>query len=166
MSRSAWYALAFVPAVALAAEAGLKPRNAATGGMADMACGRMLEKRSAIPSKGEQLFNAAADALDAHAQWVGVRDKSTKNEREALMKLAKDNREAGDRLRKLSEQFTKGARDIGTVSHDTTSPLMTKALDADTRYSRTARELAQLLLQDADETDQRIQKMRQGSGGN
>ena len=166
MSRSVWYALALTPLVALAAEAGLKPRTAAAGGMVDMACGKMIEKRSAIPAKGEQLFNAASDALDAHAQWVGTRDKNAKKENDELTKLAKENREAGERLRKLSDQLTKGARDIGTVPHDTTSPLMAKALDADTRYARTARELAQLLIQDADETEQRIQKMRQGSGGN
>jgi hypothetical protein len=166
MSRSVWYALALSPLVALAAESGLKPRTVATGGMVDMACGRMLEKRSAIPSKGEQLFAAAADSLDAHAQWVGTRDKAAKNENETLMKLAKENREASERMRKLSEKLTKNARDLGTTPHDPSSPLMTKALDADARYARTARELAQLLNQDADETEQRIQKMRQGSGGN
>jgi hypothetical protein len=166
MSRSVWYALALCPIVALAAEAGLNKPRAAAGGNVDMACGRLLEKRSAIPAKGEQLYVAAADSLDAHSQWVGTRDKAAKGEHETLAKLAKENREASERLRKLSDQLTRGARDVGTVAHDMTSPLMAKVLDADTRYARTARELAQLLIQDADETDQRVQKMRQGSGGN
>ncbi|MFM2153966.1 MAG: hypothetical protein RL199_2401 [Pseudomonadota bacterium] len=166
MSRSVWYALALTPLVAVAAEAGLKPRTAAAGGQVDMNCGRMLEKHSAIPAKAEQLFAAAADALDAHAQWVGTRDKGGKKENETLMKLAKDDREAMERMRKLTEQLTKGARDIGSVPHDTSSPLMAKALDADARYARTARELAQILNQDADDTEQRIGKLRQGSGGN
>jgi len=163
MSRSVWYALALSPIVALAAEAGMKP---GTGATVDMNCSRTLEKRSAIPAKIDQLFAATADDLDAHAQWIGQKDKTAKSEYEALSKVAHEHRESTEMMSKLSDTMTKTARTFGASPHDINSPLMAKALDADARYARTERELAQLLLQDAEETEQRIQKMRTGSGGN
>jgi hypothetical protein len=173
MFRTSFALLALVPALALAQTPASPPPGTTAPGqqrmggmeMPAMDCGRMLQRRSALPIKLEQLMVAAADAYDAHAQWVGKKDKAAEAEQDLLRKVAKADREIAEKSRNLSNTMAKG-RDLGMTPHDTRSPAYARVLEEEAKVIRAQRELAQALMQDADERDQNLQRMRQGAGGN
>jgi hypothetical protein len=168
MHRSLVAFVSLVPALAFAQpQAPAKP-GSVVGGTAnggDLSCGRMLERRSVLPIKLEQLLSATADSYDAHAKWVGTKDKAARAESDLLNDLAKNDRELAEKFRRHSNMMSKG-RDLGMTPHDMTSPFAARSMEADARMVRAQREFAQALMQDADELEARLRRMKEGSGGN
>jgi protein subunit release factor A len=171
MSRSLALVLVLVPLVAVAGPAG-KTKTAAAAGTApmhdmggEMTCGQMLEKTSALPAKMAEVMTAASNMFDAHAKWIGSKDKAAKTESETMEKLAKDHREMAERFQKMSAAMLK-AKDMPMATHDMKSPMMAQVMESEEKLAKVEHEMAALMTQHANDADAHIAKMRQGSGGN
>lgn len=165
--------LALCPALAFAGEGrnqgkdGTRVAQAGTtapGGVPE-ARSRVLQKRAVLPTKMVEVMTAAADTSEAFARWIGTTPEAAKKEHEFLIKTAKEQREIAEKFQKLSETMLKG-RDVPNVTYPMGAPAMSKALSEELRFAKAERELAQMLIQDAAEAEQRVQTMRQGAGGN
>lgn len=128
--------------------------------MAEKTCGQWMSEKAELPSKMGELMGAVAEGTEAHAKWVGTsKDKAARAESAMMMKMAKDQRTMATMSTKMAEQMMK-AKDMASVPHDM-SKMDPKVTEIMTRMAKLDREMAALLMKDAEQIEARLTQMSQ-----
>jgi hypothetical protein len=131
----------------------------------NMTCGQMMASKSVLPAKMAELMTAVADSMEGHAKWAGMgKDKASKGEQQAMMKLVKSHRELAASYTKLAAEMQKG-KDLPPAAHDMKAMDMGKMGEMTTRQVKAEREMAQLINKDADETEAMMKAMMAAPSG-
>ena len=140
-----------------------KMAGATTEPGSQMTCGQMMASKAVMPQKMSELLTNVADNLEAHAKWVGTKDKAAKAENDQLIKVAKEHRAIAASMKKTAETMQKG-KDLAQAPHDmkTMDPKMAEGM---TRQIALEREMASLLQKDADDAEKHLSSMKTTAGG-
>ena len=127
-----------------------------------MSCGQMMEAKSALPAKMSEMLTSVADGLEMHAKWASS-TKPGKAEHDTLMKLSKDHRQMAASMKKTSEEMVK-AKTLASVQHDMTKmdPKMGEVMGKQIALER---EMASMMMKDADESEKMMQAMAKNPSG-
>ncbi len=138
-----------------------KGAPAADGNMKTEDCAAMMRSLVPLPAKFAELMTAVADDMDGHAAWVGSsKDKTAKAEAAAMKKLGKDHREVATQMKKIVADMEAGGK-LAPAPHDMTKadPKMGERL---MKQASLEREMAALMIKNADETDRMLKEMAKG----
>ncbi len=139
------------------------PAAAAAAMPEHMTCGQMMAAESAMPAKMNELMTAIADGMEMHAKWSGTANKVAKGEHDAMMKIAKDHRQMGAMMKSTSEEMMK-QKNLASAPHDMKAmdPKMGETM---TKQVTLEREMATMMMKDADETEKAVQMMAKAPNG-
>lgn len=145
-----------------AAPAAAAPTTATEPG-SNMTCGQWAASKAPLPAKLGELMTAIADNLEFHAKWTGTKDKAAKAEHDMLMKMAKDHRAIGKMSTDISNGMTK-AKDMAQATHDPKTMDGAKMAEMQLKQIKLQREMAQMMMKDADEAEKMLSSMKAGAG--
>ncbi|HLG19662.1 MAG TPA: hypothetical protein VI895_07600 [Bdellovibrionota bacterium] len=125
-------------------------------------CGEMIQSLIPLPTKFEELMTAVADGFEMHANWMATStDKNAKAEGSHLKKLAADHRKVANQMSRIINDMEKSAK-MKPAPHDmsTADP---KAGEVMMKRAKLEREMAALMIQDAEKTEKMIATMNERS---
>ncbi|MGQ0506009.1 MAG: hypothetical protein ACT4TC_11905 [Myxococcaceae bacterium] len=130
----------------------------------EITCGQWMASKAPLPAKLGELMASIADNMDSHAKWTSAsKDKNAKKEVEIVSKVAKTHRDLGTNYTRLSEEMTKH-KDLPAVQHDPKAMDMAKMTEGMTKQIKLQREMAQMIIKDADEAEAHLNQMKAHGG--
>lgn len=124
-------------------------------------CAAMVRGLIPLPTKFGELMTTVADGMDGHAAWVGAsKDKAAKAEAASMKKLGKDHRDVATLMKKIVADMEAGGK-LSPAPHDMSKadPKMGEGM---MKQAALEREMAALMIKNADETDKMLKEMAKG----
>jgi hypothetical protein len=126
-------------------------------------CGAMIKGMVPLPTKFAELMTAVADTQAQHASWVGMgKDPASQAEATAMRKLAEDHRTMATDAKKVATDM-EAASTMRPAPHDRAKMDQKAMTEAMSRQIRLEREMASLMMKDADETERRLTEMNKAT---
>ena len=107
-------------------------------------CGKGLADHSALPALMADVTDAVAEILELHLQSLDPEDAGARPEFDAYVRVAREHRDAAERLRQIGEHMT-GYRDLPMGEHDMDVLMHPRNAEAFERFVALERELNALL---------------------
>src|SRR5512141_2995152 len=111
-------------------------------------CGKGLAENSLLPEKFGELTVAMAENLEAHMRALDMGDPASRQEYEAYVRLANEQRETAALLLATANEMA-GARDLPMGPHDFSVMSGPQVLEAFEKFVKVKQELFALLQQTA-----------------
>jgi hypothetical protein len=113
--------------------------------VADQAsCGHCLAANAVLPAKLGELTAALAEVLDTHTKALDLDDENARQERDAYLQLADEQRQTAAQLLATSEEMA-GYRDLPVARHDPTVMASAEVADTFEKFVNVEHELLALL---------------------
>lgn len=122
-------------------------------------CGEKVKSMIPLPTKFEELMTAVSDNFSAHAETMSKStDKGAREEAKAFRKLANEHRAVANQMKKIIKSM-EAAGKLSAVPHDMSKP-DPKSGDAMLNQAKLEREMAALMIKNADETEKQVATMK------
>jgi NDP-sugar pyrophosphorylase family protein len=131
-----------------------------TSGMVN--CGEKMKALIPLPTKFEELMTSVSDNMNAHATAMNAStDKNAKAEAHVFKKLADDHRVVAHQMKKIIKDM-EAAGKLAPAPHDMmkSDP---KHGEAMLNQAKLEREMAALMVKDAEETEKMVEAMKNPS---
>jgi hypothetical protein len=123
-------------------------------------CGAMMKSLAPLPAKFSELMTAIADGQAGHAAMLTGKDAATVAEATELKKIMQDHRDMAAMAKKTATEMEAA----GSLAPAPNEPKPdAKALDHMMKTVALEKEMAAMMVKDAEETEKRIEKMKGGA---
>lgn len=127
----------------------------------EKSCGQQIAEDAKYPTKLAETLTAVADNFTQHAAWVGTKTPEARKEHDAMLRIARMQRELAVQAKKLADEMA-AAEKLPVVAHDmSTMPASLK--EAMEKATRLQAEFGELLVQGAAAQKASMEKMKMGS---